>query len=984
LVIGLLAVLSASPALAQETITNVMSPVVSYQYYDSLGADTNSAIVSPVVSYQFYDLLGGDTNSPVMSPVVSFQYYDANGDLGTDSPIVSPIVSYQYFDWPGSGILQTATSPLVSYFYATGGASLVVSAGLSRVLVSPGSLPADGQSNATVTVRLLDGNGNPVAGKLVRISAVEQASSGGVATLASITQPASPTDNNGQATATLTSVVAGTVIILAQDVTDGISLLQATVQFTSALVSPGPDLRSAIMQLAASSSNLLTHSIVGIATEEGGYGDYFQTKLSADKLDQGVNVLATAIGVLLPLLAPESESLLREVAKDLGQGFAPDALLGILDWIAGNSTGLTRVGQKIDSSNASLERDEFQVEQQLLSGVPQVTASYTAAYQNDLALRAQADNTLREILSSQRDLLLDLQLSSELRHVDVLSCIFKDINVVVTAAGVIVTLSPAGGIAADIAVDVAEGLATYADNQRNLNADQQGYNTAVTSLANCSCLSELIDANTKAAFDRIAQGRPPDPITGSIVSVDSVKTYEPLSGIIGDLSTWAGETFAHTEYVHVDNAYSVLTISNTSPRAAVFKVSAFYWHTFTVSDQLAINNVSIAIPRVIQVAANIGASQSAAVRVDYFDGASGAAPDDGSTISFDVLGSDGSSGLFAVGHTTSIMRWEQLGAGVLGVTAKPNRGPVPQDDGGSTNLFGLETPIKAFVYQNPSNQTYQAQIWVVNPFAVPLLAMVAQPLPPGLTVVTTDGFLGGGWIVWTNTIGTNGLVEQSFSFTLSMPPGAGTNLPAPTLVFSDGTGTNSLTLTAVPASFSGLFPVGVSGVIPGGTWGVDISAQLTVTNFTAGSQAGSLVMSVTDTNGSAVTNFSLTFSVNGLAGTNLGYTLPGTLAPGAYIVSGLLSMGGGSGRVFSGTYMISAAPVRLGWGPGAGVLADGFALQLQGTAGYGYLIQTSTNLVDWQPAQYLVLTNSSGYFTDYYAPYYGQRFYRALTVSQPQ
>ena len=95
-------------------------------------------------------------------------------------------------------------------------------------------------------------------------------------------------------------------------------------------------------------------------------------------------------------------------------------------------------------------------------------------------------------------------------------------------------------------------------------------------------------------------------------------------------------------------------------------------------------------------------------------------------------------------------------------------------------------------------------------------------------------------------------------------------------------------------------------------------------------------------------------------------------------------MGGGSGQVFSGIYVLGAAPVWFGWGPGTGVLADGFALELQGTTGYGYLIQASTNLVDWQPAQYLVLTNGSGYFTDYYAPYYGQRFYRAVAASQGQ
>jgi hypothetical protein len=144
---------------------------------------------------------------------------------------------------------------------------------------------------------------------------------------------------------------------------------------------------------------------------------------------------------------------------------------------------------------------------------------------------------------------------------------------------------------------------------------------------------------------------------------------------------------------------------------------------------------------------------------------------------------------------------------------------MPQDDDGSTNLFGLETPIKAFVYQDETNQVYQGQVWAVNPFAIPLQAMVAQPVPAGVTVVSTDGSVGGGWIVWTNTIATNGVVDHLFSFRLSVLPGAGTNLLAPTVVFSDATGTNSLTMTAAAAGFSGLFPVGVSGVVPGGDVG---------------------------------------------------------------------------------------------------------------------------------------------------------------------
>jgi hypothetical protein len=57
---------------------------------------------------------------------------------------------------------------------------------------------------------------------------------------------------------------------------------------------------------------------------------------------------------------------------------------------------------------------------------------------------------------------------------------------------------------------------------------------------------------------------------------------------------------------------------------------------------------------------------------------------------------------------------------------------------------------------------------------------------------------------------------------------------------------------------------------------------------------------------------------------------------------------------------------------------------LQGPSGFACLIEASTNLVDWQPIQYFVATNSPAYFTDYSAPYYNQRFYRAVPLSQVQ
>ena len=62
------------PAFADDVITNVMSPVVSYQFYDALGEATNSAIISPVVSYQYFDWLGHGVLQSLNSLEVSYYW----------------------------------------------------------------------------------------------------------------------------------------------------------------------------------------------------------------------------------------------------------------------------------------------------------------------------------------------------------------------------------------------------------------------------------------------------------------------------------------------------------------------------------------------------------------------------------------------------------------------------------------------------------------------------------------------------------------------------------------------------------------------------------------------------------------------------------------------------------------------------------------------------------------------------------------------
>ena len=82
--------------------------------------------------------LADDVITNVMSPVVSYQYFNALDEPGTT--LISPIVSYQYFDWPGDDVLGLWASPRVSYFYPGNDGPLIVLQG--RVTEPGGALLA--------------------------------------------------------------------------------------------------------------------------------------------------------------------------------------------------------------------------------------------------------------------------------------------------------------------------------------------------------------------------------------------------------------------------------------------------------------------------------------------------------------------------------------------------------------------------------------------------------------------------------------------------------------------------------------------------------------------------------------------------------------------------------------------------------------------------------------------------------------------------
>lgn len=141
-------------------------------------------------------------------------------------------------------------------------------------------------------------------------------------------------------------------------------------------------------------------------------------------------------------------------------------------------------------------------------------------------------------------------------------------------------------------------------------------------------------------------------------------------------------------------------------------------------------------------------------------------------------------------------------------------------------------------------------------------------------------------------------------------------------------------------------------------------------------QTGNLRMSLVDSNGAVVKNYTQNFAVTPSGNNVMTLPLPESFAPGKYSVNGQLALNGATGQLPSGTYTVASQPVTL-----SAINSNGFALQLTGPVGSNFVIEASHDLsaaTNWQPILYFTMTNSPAYFSDPTTSNYQQRFYRAV------
>jgi hypothetical protein len=267
-------------------------------------------------------------------------------------------------------------------------------------------------------------------------------------------------------------------------------------------------------------------------------------------------------------------------------------------------------------------------------------------------------------------------------------------------------------------------------------------------------------------------------------------------------------------------------------------------------------------------------------------------------------------------------------------------------------------------------------ITVNNPFNVTLNALVTQPLFSDVTILGNGGTVESSAIVWTNTIAPGSSVSDAFEFQLSALPGSMTNLPGPFLTLTDAS-LNSTSVQGIAEAFVGLARVQAFGTVPQGKFGLPLSLQLWVTNWSGLVRAGSLSLYVTNGVGQVVTAVTQEFAVSPFGAVLVNFMAQTNLAIGNYEVAIYLNIDGGRQQMLTALYGVPMLGITLSAGlPGEGT--NGFGLTLNGPSGSNYLIETSPDLLNWTPFLSASPPRLPWSFVDLSWTNFNQRFYRAI------
>jgi hypothetical protein len=820
----------------------------------------------------------------------------------------SPIDTHFYGAWQSPNCFTGQVTDI--YFAVQNAIVQSVSSNLSSIAATPATAPADGTTAMTITVTLWDDTNRPVTGKTVLLA-------GARGSLDIITQPSLPTNDKGQTVGSISSTSSGSTSVSAIDISDNVRVaVPATVTFTTLTITPNEKLRRQILLTDRYARDDLS-SLAKVVTQAGDDGDYFVNAVTEDRVKLAIDLMLgvskgignvketvdaarPAVYVTYPGVASEegwsailrfqrafpisgklfdaavrqgvqnndwsgmsltvlkggikyyAAGLFSAVAKSQGES-AATKLFGKL---AGSHGGMKTIA-KFAAGGMSDQQQMLQSERaQLLDSIPPMDDARQNNFAYDLSQRSLA--TIVEGAAYRRHAIL---LSSLRGAHDTIG------NSGVLGAVLRFTASSMAGAAFDGPGKlVVDGLTSSFDtyiNARKLNEAQRGVVEAVSVLKGAPEAAARIYSNTTTGYAQIQRNHPATLIRGHI---GAIHNYIQGSGA-GPL--W----FEH-------NSYSDVEVFNDSNVTATFEVFA----NFGYNNRIFFNLFPYAyLPLVKTAIVRIGPHTSVTARVYYREEERDGSPDNGSDVQFDVLATsdNGDSTFFVDSEATT---WLNPQPAAMSASASVA-------ESAASNQIIVENPISSYVLSDPATQTYQVQLWLTNPFTATITADITQPLPAGLSVITTDGMINGGTITWHRTIAASGIVSATFDFRTTDAAGTKLSSPAAMMAFVEPLTGQSVTAASNSPSFTTSWPVALDTTVPLGRVGAGATMPVTITNFLATSVSGTL-MTTLDGAGSAHTVVSQPFSVLGRATTTAVIRLPTVVQPGIYRLTIALQLSG--------------------------------------------------------------------------------------------
>lgn len=794
----------------------------------------------------------------------------------------------------------------------------LVSPSLSDVQASSSTVVNDGFTPVTVTVTLRDTASNPVVGRRVWL----MSNRGDIDVM---TQPSALTDANGSAVGFLRSVLIGNATISALDLTDNIGIDQTvSIEVVAPGVPPNEELLRSIDALNTSTQNQLrnlselsnqaasdakeTQQKIGVLSATVVLDTLF---LAADfaggaknlaevanwKLPGVLNMTLDKASGAFDIVHIDEQAVWKSIRSGSTKVIPKKAWLNGITYLVAsydNAAWQKLTSQEIEAIYSSLAStgqfanlpliitakstqygNAIQVaHDQVSSGIPDTVDQ--SAYANDFRRRSLVPSILSQITARHAAMSHDLHLQEQdaaESHKGIKLFFLK------FAPGMVAFYLADG--AGKLAYDTVIGGVETAIDAQDLKSAQHAFLDVNTFFQNTPSTMEEFSINTFSGFERLRRGLPVNTVSGRMSNFRHYSQGNSLLGLI-----W-----------NEQQSYTDVDITNTGDTSASFVVFASYYYNARF-----LGLPWQAVPLTKDAAVVLGPHETRTVRLHYKRDDKAGSPETDSAVDFVLIGGN-DTGKFVTDFLGD--RWNpqrvSLVAGQRVTYASASSVAA---------LPSIENPIDTYVSSNPTNQTYEVQTWIVNPFTGTMTIDLTQSLPGGISLISTDGSLSGSAVHWHKDIAAGDILSTSIRFAYAAAPGTKLDIAPATMSFIEPTSGIPLAIQSNPATVAASWPVMARVGMPQAVFGKITNISATIFSLIMQPVNGNLTLTIKNASEAVLYQEAKPFKLDSESYQVIDFNTP-ALPIGTHSLEAVLNVNGGSKRVLLDIYQVEGQRVSL-------------------------------------------------------------------------